>query len=118
MSNESSGILYEGDGEDDTGHPITIEWYVPQDMTSRYATNFIIQHSPREFFLSFFEIEPPIILGSPEERVNHAKGITSIRAKCVSRIALTPERMRELIDILIENYEGYESKMGGKGDEA
>jgi len=46
---------------------LPIKWQIPEDLISRYATNLVVQHTEHEFTISFFEAEPPILLGTPED---------------------------------------------------
>lgn len=84
---------------------LNFEW--PEDIVSRYATNFVAQHTRNEFTLSFFEVFSPILLGSPEENRKRLADLGAVPAKCVARIILSAEGMKELIDVLQRNYQGY-----------
>jgi len=80
---------------------VPIEWYVPESLVSRYATNMIVQHSEHEFILSFFETPPPLILG--ESRSEDLKKLKSIRATCVAQIIVARDRMPRFVDVMQEN---------------
>jgi hypothetical protein len=51
MAGEVSGENFE----------LPIEWYIPDDLVSQYATHIVVQQTPQEFIISFFEsdIEQP-----------------------------------------------------------
>lgn len=89
------------------GKEVPIAWIVPDDLVTRYATNIVVQHSEHEFFLSFFEADPPIILGSREEALATIEQLGSLKAKCVARIVVAPKRMREFVRVLQANLEKY-----------
>jgi len=55
-----------------------IDWQIPNDIHSRYATNLVVQAGPNEFIISFFEVRAPILLGSPEEVQASLEKIKSI----------------------------------------
>ncbi|NLE43846.1 MAG: DUF3467 domain-containing protein [Chloroflexi bacterium] len=96
--------------------PVPLEFCVPGELVSRYATNFVVQHTENEFILSFFEAEAPILLGTPEENLATLQSIGSVKARCVARIIVSPSRMPELIRIMGENYDRYQSRqVGGNG---
>ncbi len=84
---------------------LQFEW--PEDLMSRYATNFVAQHTLYEFTLSFFEVLAPVLLGSPEENRKQLAGLENVPAKCVARIILSPNGMLELIGVLQRNYQMY-----------
>ena len=80
--------------------PTPIDWYIPDDVQSRYATNFVVQPGPNEFMLSFFEIRPPIITGSVEQLKAQMEKIESVKAICVARIIISREQLPDIIRIL------------------
>lgn len=89
---------------------LPLEWYFPEDIKTGYASNFIVQHTDKEFYLSFFDTPPPIILGSPKQRQEQVKKIESVRAQAVARIVIAAERMPQLMEILQENWEKFQAK--------
>lgn len=89
---------------------LPVEWYYPEGMTSKHATNMVIQHEADEFYISFFEFVPPILLGTQEMKEEMLASLDRVRATCVARITLTPKRVEVLIEALEQNYESYLSK--------
>ena len=89
---------------------VPVEWHYPEELLSRYATNMIVQHSDHEFVIQFFEVLPPLVLGTPEEQKVQLGGIKSVRAECVARVIVAPERMPEFVRVLQDNLEKYHSK--------
>lgn len=89
---------------------IPIEWYVPEGLMSQYATNMVIQHTDQEFMISFFEIKHPIILGPDEEVKNQYEKIGKVRAECITRIILTPDRLKDFIASMQTNYEKFQKR--------
>lgn len=87
----------------DTSKEVRISFDVPEGVSSRYATNITIQHTDHEFTISFYEAEPPVILGSSEERAARLDGLTEVSAKCVARIVVAPGRMQAFIDAMQAN---------------
>jgi len=65
------------------------------DLASRYATNMLIQKGENEFYISFFDITPPLLF-SPED---HDK-VKSVKANCVSRIIIAKDKLQSFIDAL------------------
>ncbi len=93
--------------EEPADRAFRLEWCIPKDLISRYATNFIVQHTQNEFILSFFEVLPPLLLGSPEEVEAQADQIETIDAHCVARVILTPDRLEQLLRVLQINLQAY-----------
>ena len=84
--------------EDEDGVYLPIVWHTPDGIISRYATNMVVQHDGHDFFLSFFEVVPPMVMG--EDAENQIKELTSIKATCVSRIIIPKERMPSIVEAL------------------
>jgi len=100
------GIMAEQNRDGDP-QGIPLQFCIPDDLMSRYATNFVVQHTDQEFILSFFETQNPLLLGSPEQNKATLQQMGGIRSQCVARIIVAPGRMSELIRILQANYEKY-----------
>ncbi len=73
---------------------LPIEWNFG-DLLNRYATNMLIQRGENEFYISFFEITPPLLF-SPAD---HGK-IKSVKANCVARIVIAKDKLQSFIDAL------------------
>src|SRR5688500_8277396 len=67
---------------------VPIELVYPDGLVGRYANHAIVQIGAHECNLLFFEVRPPLLMGSPEEVQEQAKGIKSVSAECVSRIVV------------------------------
>lgn len=89
---------------------VPIEWRVPDTIIPRYATNMIVQNSEHEFVISFFEVTPPVLLGSPEDQIKQAMAIGSIPANCVARIVVAASRMPEFVRALQTNLDQWQER--------
>jgi hypothetical protein len=74
------------ENDSDKGIVMPIDWHIPDDLQSRYATHMAVQHMEHEFLISFFELRPPMIIGQPEETLEKLKQLKSMQANCVSQI--------------------------------
>ena len=86
---------------------VPIEWYVSEDIKSQFATNMIVQHTAEEFLISFFEMEQPLLLGNQDEIKSKLETIGTIRAKCIARIVVTPQRIKNLLKHMTKNFEAF-----------
>ena len=80
-----------------------LSWHVPEDLVARYASNMVVQRLENEYLISFFEIKPPIVLGSPEEIKEQTKEIRDIKATYVAQIFISEDKMPVFIKALQEN---------------
>lgn len=82
---------------------LPIEWCYPDDLISRYATNMVVQYTEHEYTISFFEVRPPLLLGTPEQISERLKAIDSVKATCVARVIVAADRLQDFIDALQAN---------------
>jgi hypothetical protein len=96
---------------------LPLEWHFPENLVTRYANNVVVQHGEHEFIISFFEVFPPILLGSPEETRTELDQIESVQANCVARIIIPWDRMPGFIKALQSNQDKFVSKMENRSAE-
>ena len=89
---------------------VPIEWHISEDLDSKYATNLVIQHSEHEFIIDFFETRHPLILGDPDQVREQWEKLESVRAECVARIIVSPNRMQEFINVMQADLNKYVGK--------
>src|SRR3990172_3689638 len=78
----------------------------PDDLQSHIVDNLVVQHQPDRFVLSFFEVWLPAMLAeSDEEFQGQVDSLESVEAKCVARLVVTPQRMREFVNAMTKNLE-------------
>lgn len=80
-------------------------WNFPDDLLSGYATNILVQLGDEELFVSFFELQHPVLL-SPQD----AKKLESVKAECIARIVVTPGRLSAFIDVLQKQLNIFKAK--------
>jgi hypothetical protein len=76
-------------------------------MKTAFASSIVVQTIEDVFKVSFFEVKPPIFLGSSGNQPSE------IRADCVACIIITPNKLREFVDVLQKEYEKYAFKIQG-----
>ncbi len=91
---------------EESEYTVPIRWEIPDDLKVLWASNFIVQHSMREFILSFFQAPPPLLIEPTKEELE-AAAKAGYPAKAVARIALSPAAVKELIEILQTNLDNF-----------
>lgn len=76
-----------------------IEWRVPDNLPALRATNLTISATDGEIIVQFFEVKPPLLIGSPENVQARANEITSIPAICLARFVISPARLRDFAKV-------------------
>lgn len=95
--------------KDGISRPIRVEGY---EGVPIIFTNYIfVSHTVDEFILTFAQVHTPYLV-SPTER--EIAKIEYIPASVISRVALTPNKMKELIDTLRKNYQTHTKLKEGK----
>lgn len=79
----------------------------PDDMPSAWATNLVVQHTKHEFFISFYGIAPPLIVGTDEQKRKQLATITEVKAQPIVKIMLAASRMPEFLQVMQDNYRTY-----------
>jgi hypothetical protein len=88
---------------------LKIKHEYPNGAQSIFVNHMIVQHNPQgEFQISFFEINQPAFLGTPEEVLVELNKLDSVPAQCVSRIIVTKERLPGFIAALVENLHNFQ----------
>lgn len=86
---------------DEFSFELKVEHEVPADLGTTYANHLVVSRDKYGVFLNFFEICPPIIVGTKQERESqYAATGGKVVAKCVARIAVSQSRIPGLIRTL------------------
>jgi hypothetical protein len=85
---------------------LPIKWHFG-DTATRLVTNLLVQCQEHETIISFFEVKPPILLGTPEENLAALKEAKSVRAECVARIGIATSRLQEFIDAIKQGRDNF-----------
>jgi hypothetical protein len=81
-------------------------FHVPDGMVSKYAHQMVVQTLETEVILSFFEVIPPLMLGSEEEQQKLAAA--GIKAECVAKIIFSKTRLPAFVNAM----HGVQEKLG------
>lgn len=91
------------DTQDSVPIALPLHFVVPHEITPAYANNIAINAGTDEFHIMFFRAEPPLLLGSPDERAEALKSIDHVDAVCVSRVVIARSKIRELAEAIMRN---------------
>lgn len=94
--------------DESTGKLVRLEHVVSPGVQTQFANHAVVQHTrDGDFYISFFEAVPPLIVGDPGEVDEQFKQIESISANCITRIVVSANQMPKLIGALIKNHQVY-----------
>jgi hypothetical protein len=86
---------------------VPIEWYIPEQFPTPYASNVFVQPGEYEFTISFFSTQLPLLTGTPEENQAKLQQLKNIRAECVGRVIVSPELVPKIIQALQSTLDQY-----------
>jgi hypothetical protein len=80
---------------------IALSWVGYDEVPVIYANQFLLQYQPENsFVMGVGQSTPPAMLGSPEELAEQARQIEFVPVRTLTRLALTEEKMKELVAVL------------------
>lgn len=88
---------------------LKIDWNIPDDIVTKFATNVVVQMLENEFKVSFFEAKPEIVLGD-EIKLKAIKDKGTVRADCIGSFIVTADRMPNFINAMKKVFDIYESR--------
>lgn len=83
--------------------PKPIKWLVPDSIRTDHATHLIIQQQGSEFTLMFFEIQQPLLTGTPDEQISQYMDIAFVEARCISKIVMSAENVSMAASNLVDS---------------
>lgn len=86
-------------------YKLPVSWDVPQDLLIPSATNIIVQRDGQDFIVNIFELRPPLLLGTDEEKLAQLQKMDAVHAKCIARFLVAADRMPEFIKALTDAQE-------------
>jgi len=89
---------------------VQMELHFPDGLSTKYATNMVVQHSEHEFMIFFFEVQPPLVLGTPQEQKETLQKIKKVKSECVAKIAVAANRMPEFVEVFQTNLKQFNKK--------
>jgi hypothetical protein len=94
--------------------PVPLVWVGLEDASVVASNQFLGQFSGRdEFVITFGEVTPPPLLGTPEERLEQARQISYVPVRVLARVGLNRHRFEELMEVLkttLANYDEAEER--------
>ncbi len=80
---------------------LPIQFNIPDNIISRFATNMTVQIVENVMKLSFFEMKPEMRLDASQPLQKE------VRADCVASIIISPDKFPRIIQVLQQQYDAY-----------
>ena len=81
---------------------VPIIWETEGGAPTLFANQMMVQVDEHECHLSFFEIRPPLIIGTDEEKKAQAEALKSVAARCVARVVISKNRLPIFLGAVME----------------
>lgn len=83
-----------------------IDFEVPPEARSMYANHMIVQRTQDETMVTFFELFPPMILGTPAQQQEAYSKVETIKARFVVRVSMPLTKLRKFAKAIAQVAEG------------
>ena len=84
------------------------------DSPVLFANQFVVQSHNDEFFLIIAQLQPPMLIGTPEQQQAQAAQMSHVPIRVLARVGMTRQRLADLAGILNEQLRRYDEKQGSK----
>ncbi len=87
---------------------VTLGWPVFPDREVPLVTSVLSQHGEDAFYIAFAQAHPPFVQGMSRDEFREME----VPVRVVARMAVTPRRLREILDTLEANYSRWAERFG------
>jgi hypothetical protein len=105
--------LTEPSAEQPESLQVPLIWVGVDDTKILFANQFLGQVHQQDVILTLGQLSPPVLVGTPEERLEEATRLGYVPVKAVARFGLTRQRLAELIGVLQQTAANYDAQSGG-----
>jgi hypothetical protein len=106
MSKKTDDVKVQQDG----GVTLEVEITGSEDVPIVFANNIFVRHEEDMFLITFAQAHGPYIANPTPEQL---KKIGKVPSQIVARIAVSPTRMKEFLNVLNGNFERFMKKRTG-----
>lgn len=89
-------------------YEIPTTWTDLDETEIVFSNQFLSQFIQQEFIVSFGQVAPPPIFGTPQQQEQLMKRVQFVPIKTVARLAFTRARLQELVTVLQQNLDNYD----------
>ena len=89
--------------------PKPVKWTGYESLRTEHATHLIVQSHGSELTFLFFEYQPPLTIGTPEEQAAQIEHLPHVEAKCVAKLVMSAPNADQAANVLSEQLEQFKS---------
>ncbi len=79
---------------------VKLDHHWDENTITRFANEFTIQATQGACYVGFHEVNPPLLIGSPDEIAAQAESIKSLRAERIVRVVVPLEKMQDFVNAI------------------
>ncbi len=87
--------------------PKPVKWTGYESLRTEHATHLIVQSHGSELTLMFFEYQPPLTVGTPQEQAAQIEQLPHVEAKCVAKLVMSAPNAAQASNVLSEQLEHF-----------
>ena len=80
--------------------PKPVKWTGYESLRTEHATHLVVQSHGSELTLLFFEYQPPLMVGTPEEQAAQIEHLPHVEAKCVAKLVMSAPNAAQASGVL------------------
>jgi len=91
---------------------VPLQWIDFDETPIFFSNQFLAQHQPNEFVLTFGQVTGPPVVGTADQIRAQAGNVSRVPIQTVARAGLTRSRLVELIEILQATLREHDEVLG------
>ena len=92
---------------------LPVVWEMPTGFPAHYATHLVVQHTDEDFTITFWDLRPPVLIGTLDEKRKQVETLREVRPTPLARIVVSPRRMREFTQVMRDNLRTFDESNAG-----
>src|SRR5215210_6976265 len=90
------------------GIALPVAYVGVDDVPIQFANQFVVQIEEEEILLVVGQMSPPVLIGTPAQQAEQAKGVPFVPIQVVARYGMTVHRARQLAELLSRQIKRFE----------
>jgi hypothetical protein len=79
---------------------VRMKYVFPSEIKPMFANHMIVQSDESTTYLSFFSLQPPVVIGDEEEVKKQIDDLTEVRAHLVTQVVIPRDRLKNFVEVM------------------
>ena len=103
--------------EEDETIALPLVWIDPDSVEILFVNQMVVQRQGDEYILTFGQQSPPMLIGSPKDKMEQAEKVPYVAIRPAVRLGLTKQRMKDFVTVLTR-FLASQSETEGRTDDS